>query len=102
MKKRLGITIVGLAIAWLVFVAFVYSLMRRQPDQFAAAMAKMPMPAMLLFPFETMWTQARSGSVEVGDPAPGFRLPTLDKSAEVALASFRGSKPVVLIFGSYT
>jgi hypothetical protein len=100
--KKLGITIGALAVAWLAFVAIVYSLMLRPPGQFAAAMAKMPMPAMLLFPFETMWTQARSGSVEIGDPAPEFRLPTLDKSGEVSLASFRGSKPAVLIFGSYT
>ena len=100
--KKVGITIGALAVAWLAFIAIVYSLMLCPPGQFAAAMAKMPMPAMLLFPFETMWTQARSGSVEVGDPAPGFRLPTLDKSGEVTLASFRGSKPVVLIFGSYT
>lgn len=34
-----------------------------------------------------------------GDPAPGFRL---HGKSEVALADFKGKKPVVLIFGSYT
>ena len=102
MKKGLTIGITALAVGWLGFVAVVYTLMRRPPDQFAAAMAKMPGPAMLLFPFETMWTEARRGSINLGDQAPEFRLPTLDKTSEISLASFRGSKPVVLVFGSYT
>jgi peroxiredoxin len=34
--------------------------------------------------------------------APDFTLPTLDKSANVQLSSFRGKQPVVLVFGSYT
>ena len=56
----------------------------------------------MLFPFQTMWFRARAGDLHVGDQAPDFRLRTLDKSAEVSLASFRGVKPVVLVFGSYT
>lgn len=56
----------------------------------------------MVLPFETLWFRARAGSVAVGDTAPDFRLVTLDKKSEVSLASFRGSKPVVLIFGSYT
>ena len=102
MKKVLLIVIATVAVCWLGFVAVVYATMRRPPGQFAAAMAKMPGPAMLLFPFETMWSEARRGTIEVGDAAPDFRLPTLDQTSEVSLASFRGSKPVVLIFGSYT
>ncbi len=34
--------------------------------------------------------------------APNFKLKTLSGDAEVELASFRGEKPVVLVFGSYT
>ena len=102
MKKVLLIVIAAVAVCWFGFVAVVYAKMRRPPEQFAAAMAKMPGPAMLLFPFETMWSEARRGTIEVGDAAPDFRLPTLDQTSEVSLASFRGSKPVVLIFGSYT
>ena len=92
----------ALGCLWLLYVGWIFRQMHRPPAQFAATMAKMPGPAMMLFPFETLWTRARAGSVVVGDPAPDFRLPTLDKKAEVTLASLRGSKPVVLVFGSYT
>ena len=34
--------------------------------------------------------------------APNFTLKTLNGEREVELASFRGTKPVVLVFGSYT
>lgn len=38
-----------------------------------------------------------------GDPAPDFTLPLLsDRSRSTQLASFRGKRPVALIFGSYT
>ena len=92
----------ALGCLWLLYVGWIFRQMYRPPAQFAATMAKMPGPAMMLFPFETLWSRARAGSVVVGDPAPDFRLPTLDKKAEVTLASLRGSKPVVLVFGSYT
>jgi hypothetical protein len=38
----------------------------------------------------------------VGDPAPDFTLPTQDGSRWFSLAQFRGKKPLVLIFGSFT
>lgn len=38
----------------------------------------------------------------IGEPAPDFDLPKLGGSGRVALSSFRGRKPVALIFGSYT
>jgi len=41
------------------------------------------------------------GNLEVGQEAPDFTLKGLD-GKEVALSSFRGQKPVFLIFGSYT
>ena len=37
-----------------------------------------------------------------GDPAPDFELPYLGGEGSVILSSFRGAKPVALIFGSYT
>jgi peroxiredoxin len=49
-----------------------------------------------------MWNRARAGVLEPGDMAPDFRLKTRDGTSEVQLSSFRGSRPVVLIFGSYT
>ncbi len=92
----------ALVCLWLLFVGWIFWLMHQSPARFAGVMAKMPMPAMLLFPFETMWFRARAGSVVVGDLAPDFTLPSLDKKSTVTLASLRGSKPVVLVFGSYT
>jgi len=49
-----------------------------------------------------MWLWARGGTLEEGGPAPDFTLPTHDKKGQVTLSSFRGRKPVVLVFGSYT
>jgi predicted dehydrogenase len=40
--------------------------------------------------------------LKVGDPAPDFTLPDSAGKKEVTLSNFRGKKPVVLIFGSYT
>lgn len=41
-------------------------------------------------------------TLRVGDAAPDFKLKTKDGSREVTLSSFKGKRPVVLIFGSYT
>jgi hypothetical protein len=44
-------------------------------------------------------------SVQAGDPAPDFSLPRLGGAKagdRVTLSSFFGSRPVALIFGSYT
>jgi hypothetical protein len=38
----------------------------------------------------------------VGASAPDFTLPTQDGNGEITLSQFRGKKPVVLIFGSFT
>jgi hypothetical protein len=38
----------------------------------------------------------------VGDVAPDFDLPLRGSSARVRLSSFSGTRPVALIFGSYT
>lgn len=37
-----------------------------------------------------------------GDPAPDFALPLLKGKGEVKLSTFRGRRPVVLVFASYT
>jgi len=39
---------------------------------------------------------------EVGSDAPDFKLPCLGNAEQVQLSSFRGRRPVALIFGSYT
>lgn len=45
---------------------------------------------------------ARDKAPPLGAEAPNFTLQTQDGSRTVELASFRGKKPVVLVFGSYT
>ncbi len=92
-------TIIGLyAIA---FAGFSYE-MHQPPQEFARLMTHTGPVPFVLFPFESMWKQARNGHLHIGDRAPDFTLPLLDHSAQVSPASFRGREPVVLIFGSYT
>jgi peroxiredoxin len=76
--------------------------MRQPPDVFGRIVARTPGPLMMVLPFETLWMRARAGTLQAGDAAPDFRLPTLDHKEFVQLSSFRGSRPVVLVFGSYT
>ncbi len=40
--------------------------------------------------------------LKVGQMAPTFKLKSLDGKEEMDLAAFKGKKPVVLFFGSYT
>ena len=89
---------------WALACAALYGIMRQPPETFARFMAKIPGPvAFLVLPFETLWTRARAGALQVGDAAPDFSLVKLDKSASVRLSSLTAQgKPVVLIFGSYT
>lgn len=90
------------AAAYAAFVLYAYSIMKRPPEQFARRVATMPGPAFVILPFETLWTRARSGPVGIGDEATDLDLETVDKSGRMRLASLRGVKPVVLVFGSYT
>jgi hypothetical protein len=91
-------------VLWLIGCGVLYRIMLRPPEAFAGFMAKLPGPVpFLLFPFETLWMRARSGTLRPGDPAPDFSLAKLDKSAQVQLSAFAAQqRPVVLIFGSYT
>ncbi len=84
------------------FLLFINWAMHQPPETFGRVMAKMPMPAYFVIPFETFWTRARAGGIQVGETAPDFQLSTLDHKSEVQLSSFRGKQPVVLVFGSYT
>jgi len=101
MRKILPVFFILLAIHLSLSAGF-YWAMSQPPDVFGRVMAKTPLPVMMVLPFETLWNSARAGRLEPGDPAPDFRLPTLDHKATVQLSSFRGSRPVVLVFGSYT
>jgi hypothetical protein len=93
-----------LAILWIFSCGVLYRVMQRPPENFARFMSRLPGPvAFLVFPFETLWTRARAGSLQPGDRAPDFTLTKLDKSAQVQLSALTAQhQPVVLVFGSYT
>ena len=92
---------VAFAIVYVAILAGLVTVMRR-PMVFGEVMRHVPGPLMMVVPFKPLWFLARAGRLKVGDPAPGFDLPTADRQSSISLASFRGQKPVVLIFGSYT
>jgi len=100
-NRTLSIFAIALLLGWGAFLLTIGWAMRQPPEKFGRVMSHVPGPAFMLFPFETMWTKARAGTVQTGEMAPGFRLPTVDHRSEVQLSELRG-KPVVLVFGSYT
>lgn len=92
------------AVLWVGACTGLYHAMRGSTEHFGHVMAKIPGPIpFLVLPFETLWLHARSGTLQIGDPAPDFSLTKLDKTGAVQLSAFAAQgKPVVLIFGSYT
>ena len=101
-KRWLGGMLAVFFCLWLGFVGYIDWAMRQPPEVFGHVMARMPTPAYFLFPFETMWSDARRGSLAIGATAPDFTVKTLDTRVPVTLASLWTDKPVVLVFGSYT
>jgi len=102
LRRLVGLGFVVLICGYAALLLAVNRAMHGSPEKFGRFMTKMPTAIFLIAPFETMWTHARKGLVNVGDMAPDFILPTLDRSAHVNLASLRNRRPVVLVFGSYT
>jgi hypothetical protein len=99
--KKIYFIALGMAVLYVALLGGLWGVMHR-PILFGQVMRHVPDPAFLVIPFRQLWFSARAGSLKVGDPAPDFNLPTSDKKTYVRLSSLRGSKPVVLIFGSYT
>jgi hypothetical protein len=98
---RVMAALIGCYIALFTTVA---AAMLQPPQRFGAFMKHVP-PVLVWggLPAARMWTWARRGRVTVGDVAPDFDLRTaLDRTRRVTLASYRGQRPVVLVFGSYT
>lgn len=91
-----------LVLLWGVSLFALFRVMHRPPEAFARVMSKLPDAMFLVFPFRMLWTDARSGSLRVGDSAPDFSLMKLDHSGRERLSSLVAEHPVVLIFGSYT
>jgi hypothetical protein len=86
----------------------IFVAMHQPIERFGRIMSYVPGPMFMVVPFEPMWNVARTGTLEVGEPAPDFVLRTADNKGhpdhggQVQLSSFRGKQPVVLVFGSYT
>jgi len=89
-------------VLWLAFVTFIWRAMHKPPEDFARVMSHMPWEVFLIVPFETLWTRARAGHLNVGDSAPDFALLKLDKSERVHFSEVNKAQPVVMVFGSYT
>jgi len=103
MRKIIGLALGGLALLYGLLCAGLYAAMCQPPERFGAIMKRVPETvAFLVLPFRPFWMVARAGNLNVGDPAPDFDLPALDHSHVVKLSSEYRTKPVVLIFGSYT
>ena len=101
--KKITATVLAIVfVLWVGLVAFIWRAMHRTPEEFGRVMMHMPWQIFLIVPFETMWTQARTGTVNVGEAAPDFTLTKLDKTGTVQLSALNRAQPVVMIFGSYT
>jgi len=102
MRKIIVLGLAGLALVYAVACLGIYAAMRQPPERFGAIMTRVPDAAFLILPFRPLWLSARAGTLQVGDAAPEIDLPTLDRSHNIRLSSEYRTKPVVLIFGSYT
>ena len=96
--------VLGLAACYVVVFAVVLMAMLQPPERFGLFMTHVPTVLVRALPASRMWLWARSGALLPGAPAPDFALPRHDRSGRerVTLSSFRGQRPVVLVFGSYT
>jgi len=69
-------------VVYFAFAAFIWRTMHQPPEAFGRVMANMPGPVVFLFfPFETLWTRARAGALDVGDPAPTSNNSSCSSSA---------------------
>lgn len=89
-------------VSYLLFVATLFRAMKRSPAEFSRFMMNVPMPLMMATPFPPLWNKARAGRLKPSDLAPDFDLAMSGQDTRVRLSEFRGVRPVVLVFGSYT
>ncbi len=97
----------ALAVLYVLFIGTLLALAAWSPQSLAKVVARIPSsespgPLFMLVPLKPIMLLARSGRLRVGDTAPNFQLTTPDGSQTVQLSDFRGQRPVVLVFGSYT
>jgi len=100
--KTLIVCAIACALAWMAATAGLYAAMRQPPETFGAIMSHLPGISMMILPFRPLWMSARAGHLQVGDDAPDFTLRPLHGDRAVTLSHEYKSKPVVLVFGSYT
>ena len=95
---------VGLFVIYVALFSAVVIAMVQPPARFGAFMKRMPAPVVWgALPARRMWLWARRGTLVEGALAPDFTLRTThDRTRRVTLSSYRGERPVVLVFGSYT
>jgi hypothetical protein len=101
-KKITAAILTAIFMLWVGLVTFIWRAMHKPPEEFARVMSHMPWEIFLVVPFETLWTRARAGSLNLGDSAPDFSLVKLDKTATIHLSQVNKTQPVVMVFGSYT
>ena len=101
-RKTVTLAIAVIAVVWVAATAGLYAAMRQPPETFGAVMSHVPGLAMMVLPFRPLWMSARAGHLQVGDQAPDFSLRPLHGEGTVTLSREYKSKPVVLVFGSYT
>jgi hypothetical protein len=101
-KKITATILAAIFVLWVGLVTFIWRAMHKSPEEFARVMSHMPWEIFLVVPFETLWTRARAGSLNVGDSAPDFSLVKLDKTSTIHLSEVNNAQPVVMVFGSYT
>jgi len=95
--------VLTLAVVYAIVAGGVLLAMMQPPERFGQIIKHVPAPIVWgALPAKRMWLWARTGGLSAGDPAPDFTLPTHDHRERVTLSSFRGSSPVVLVFGRYT
>lgn len=95
--------VLALVVCYVALFGATLAAMLQPPERFGQYMRYMPAPIVWGgLPASRMWLWARAGQLKEGDDAPDFTLPTLDRRATVRLSSFKGERPVVLVFGSYT
>jgi hypothetical protein len=101
--KWLARTLFALLACYVTILAVVLAAMLQTPAQFSQFMRRVPEGLVWGgLPAARMWLWARRGALSPGSPAPDFTLDRHGQEGRVTLSSFRGRRPVVLVFGSYS
>ena len=101
--RRLLRVLAALGVVYVALVTALAAVMLQPPARVGRIMKHLPLPVVWgILPGPRIWMWARSGDLAVGDVAPDFTLRTQDRKGSVTLSSHRGSRPVVLVFGSFT